>query len=111
MSHTKFNLQRFLDAQEGVYPVALKEIRNGGKRSHWIWYIFPQQKGLGYSYNSEFYGLDGEEEARAYLAHPILGARLREISCLVRSSWPSYGAGTDGFGGGRAETAYLDEAV
>lgn len=44
MSHTKFNLQRFLDAQEGVYPVALKEIRNGGKRSHWIWYIFPQQK-------------------------------------------------------------------
>ena len=53
MSHTNFNLQRFLDAQEGVYPVALKEIRNGGKRSHWIWYIFPQQKGLGYSYNSE----------------------------------------------------------
>ena len=52
MSHTKFNLQRFLDAQEGVYPVALKEIRNGGKRSHWIWYIFPQQKGLGYSYRS-----------------------------------------------------------
>ena len=52
MSHTKFNLQRFLDAQEDVYPVALKEIRNGGKRSHWIWYIFPQQKGLGYSYNS-----------------------------------------------------------
>ena len=80
MSHTKFNLQRFLDAQEGVYPVALKEIRNGGKRSHWIWYIFPQQKGLGYSYNSEFYGLDGEEEARAYLAHPVLGVRLREIS-------------------------------
>ena len=57
MSHTNLNLQRFLDAQEGVYPVALKEIRNGGKRSHWIWYIFPQQKGLGYSYNSEFYGL------------------------------------------------------
>lgn len=80
MSHTKFNLQRFLDAQEDVYPVALKEIRNGGKRSHWIWYIFPQQKGLGYSYNSEFYGLDGGEEARAYLEHPILGARLREIS-------------------------------
>lgn len=61
MSHTKFNLQRFLDAQEGVYPVALKEIRNGGKRSHWIWYIFPQQKGLGYSYNSEFYGLTGKK--------------------------------------------------
>ena len=106
MSHTNFNLQRFLDAQEGVYPVALKEIRNGGKRSHWIWYIFPQQKGLGYSYNSEFYGLDGEEEARAYLAHPA-----GNLPCLVRSSWPSHGTGTDGVGGGRAETAYLDEIV
>lgn len=61
MSHTKFNLQRFLDAQEGVYPVALKEIRNGGKRSHWIWYIFPQQKGLGYSYNSEFMDWTGKK--------------------------------------------------
>ena len=85
MSHTKFNLQRFLDAQEGVYPVALKEIRNGGKRSHWIWYIFPQQKGLGYSYNSEFYGLDGEEEARAYLAHPILGALRQGLHSRQRS--------------------------
>lgn len=80
MGHTNFNLQRFLDAQEDMYPVALKEIRNGGKRSHWIWYIFPQEKGLGYSYNSQFYGLDGEEEARAYLAHPVLGTRLREIT-------------------------------
>ena len=85
MSHTKFNLQRFLDAQEGVYPVALKEIRNGGKRSHWIWYIFPQQKGLGYSYNSEFYGLDGEEEARAYLAHPILGGSEVDVLKLHTS--------------------------
>ena len=50
------------------------------KRGHWIWYIFPQQKGLGHSYNSEYYGLDGIDEARAYLAHPVLGARLREIS-------------------------------
>lgn len=80
MGDTNYNLQRFLDAQEDMYPVALKEIRNGGKRSHWIWYIFPQEKGLGYSYNSQFYGLDGEEEARAYLAHPVLGARLREIT-------------------------------
>lgn len=80
MGHTNFNLQRFLDAQEDMYPVALKEIRKGGKRSHWIWYIFPQEKGLGYSYNSQFYGLDGEEEARAYLAHPVLGTRLREIT-------------------------------
>lgn len=80
MGDTNYNLQRFLDAQEDMYPVALKEIRKGGKQSHWIWYIFPQEKGLGYSYNSQFYGLDGEEEARAYLAHPVLGARLREIT-------------------------------
>lgn len=80
MGHTNFNLQRFLDAQEDIYPVALKEIRKGGKQSHWIWYIFPQEKGLGSSYNSQFYGLDGEEEARAYLAHPVLGTRLREIT-------------------------------
>ena len=80
MGDTNYNLQRFLDAQEDMYPVALKEIRNGGKRSHWIWYIFPQEKGLGCSYNSQFYGLDGEEEARAYLAHPVLGTRLREIT-------------------------------
>lgn len=80
MGHTNFNLQQFLDAQEDMYPVALKEIRKGGKQSHWIWYIFPQEKGLGYSYNSQFYGLDGEEEARAYLAHPVLGTRLREIT-------------------------------
>ena len=80
MGHTNFNLRRFLDAQEDIYPVALKEIRKGGKQSHWIWYIFPQEKGLGYSYNSQFYGLDGEEEARAYLAHLVLGTRLREIT-------------------------------
>lgn len=80
MGDTNYNLQRFLDAQEDMYPVALKEIRKGGKRSHWIWYIFPQEKGLGYSYNSQFYGLDSEEEARDYLAHPVLGARLREIT-------------------------------
>ena len=79
-SATTYDLQRFLRAQESAYPVALHEIQSGGKRSHWIWYIFPQQKGLGHSFNSEFYGLDGVEEARAYLAHPVLGARLREIT-------------------------------
>lgn len=80
MDKKVYNLQRFIDAQETDYEAALSEIRSGGKRSHWIWYIFPQQKGLGYSYNSEYYGLDGSGEARAYLAHPLLGARLREIS-------------------------------
>ena len=79
-SATTYDLQRFLCAQESAYPVALREIQSGGKQSHWIWYIFPQQKGLGHSFNSEFYGLDGVDEARAYLAHPVLGARLREIT-------------------------------
>lgn len=75
-----YNLQRFIDAQEYSYNIALEEIRSGGKRSHWIWYIFPQQKGLGHSCNSEYYGLDGVEEARAYINGPILGTRLREIT-------------------------------
>lgn len=77
---TQFNLQRFLDIQETQYPIALSEIQSGGKQSHWIWYIFPQDKHLGRSYNSIYYGLDGVEEARAYLEHPILNARLREIT-------------------------------
>lgn len=76
----KFNLQRFLDAQQGDYEHALAEVRNGRKYSHWIWYIFPQLKGLGMSYNSQYYGISGKEEAEAYLAHPVLGERLREIT-------------------------------
>ena len=75
-----YDLERFLTAQAANYADALDDIRIGRKRGHWIWYIFPQQKGLGHSYNSEYYGLDGIDEARAYLAHPILGTRLREIS-------------------------------
>ncbi|CDA82828.1 putative uncharacterized protein [Bacteroides sp. CAG:754] len=75
-----YNLQRFLDAQQGDYERALTEVRNGRKYSHWIWYIFPQLKGLGMSYNSQYYGISGKEEAEAYLAHPILGKRLREIT-------------------------------
>lgn len=81
----EYNLDRFLLAQEDAYKQALSEIISGEKRSHWIWYIFPQEKGLGRSYNSEYYGLDGIEEARVYLAHPILGARLREISTALLS--------------------------
>ena len=76
---SKYDLQRFLAAQERDYPEALEEIQNGRKTGHWIWYIFPQQKGLGHSYNSEYYGLDGLDEAKAYLRHPVLGQRLREI--------------------------------
>ena len=74
------DLERFVEAQELMYMMALDEVRNGRKRGHWIWYIFPQLKGLGESYNSSYYGIDGIEEARAYLAHPVLGARLREIT-------------------------------
>lgn len=79
-SAKEYDLERFLTAQAADYEDALDDMRSGRKRGHWIWYIFPQQKGLGHSYNSEYYGLDGIDEARAYLAHPILGTRLREIS-------------------------------
>ena len=74
-----FDLDRFVSAQEYDYPVALSEIKAGRKYSHWIWYIFPQLKGLGRSWNSDFYGLASVAEAKAYLDHPVLGARLREI--------------------------------
>lgn len=74
------NLQRFLDGQRLDYEAALEEMRAGEKRSHWIWYVFPQMKGLGHSPNAQFYGIVDLEEARAYLAHPVLGARLREIT-------------------------------
>lgn len=78
-----FDLERFVKAQEdvyGSYQKALEEIKSGRKCGHWIWYIFPQIKGLGHSYNSEYYGISGEDEAHAYLNHPVLGVRLREIT-------------------------------
>ena len=85
-----YNLERFLEAQETDYGRALSEIHDGQKRGHWIWYIFPQIKGLGHSYNSEFYGISGTEEAKAYLNHPVLGQRLREIaSALLNCGNPS----------------------
>ena len=74
------SLDRFIDAQERMYAVALEEIRNGEKRSHWMWYIFPQLRGLGMSSMAHTYGIAGLEEAKAYLAHPVLSARLIEIS-------------------------------
>lgn len=77
------NLQRFLSAQEHDYPIALREIQNGCKQSHWIWYIFPQIKGLGRSYQSEYYGIASRQEAEAYLAEPTLNARLREITLAL----------------------------
>ncbi len=76
-------LDRFLAAQNFMYPLALKEVRRGRKQTHWIWYIFPQLRGLGKSRNSYVYGIADAEEARAYLAHPILSARLREITAAL----------------------------
>jgi len=73
-------LGRFLSAQETAWPRALAEIRNGRKESHWMWYVFPQLRGLGRSNTAWYYGIEDLAEAMAYLAHPVLGDRLREIS-------------------------------
>ena len=73
-------LERFLKAQENTYETALREIKEGKKRSHWMWYIFPQIKGLGYSEMAQYYGINGREEAEEYIAHPVLFSRLLEIS-------------------------------
>lgn len=78
-----YNISRFKDAQERIYPIALRELQEGQKRSHWMWYVFPQLKGLGHSYNSKFYGISGPKEASEYLEDPILGQRLREISNVI----------------------------
>lgn len=80
------DLARFIEAQEspyGSYQQALQEIREGRKRNHWVWYIFPQLRGLGYSYNANFYGIADRDEAARYLQHPVLGTRLREITCAL----------------------------
>ena len=73
-----FDLHRFVAAQEGSYASALAEIRRGAKRSHWMWYVFPQIAGLGHSAMAQRYAIRSGDEARAYIAHPLLGARLRE---------------------------------
>jgi uncharacterized protein (DUF1810 family) len=81
-----FNLQRFVDAQSGgVYEQALAELRAGEKRSHWMWFIFPQLAELGRSPTAKYYGLSGKDEARAYLEHPVLGPRYREAVAAVRA--------------------------
>ena len=74
------DLDRFVAAQDGVYTQALAELRRGAKTSHWMWFVFPQVAGLGHSSTARHYALAGLEEARDYLAHPVLGPRLRE-SC------------------------------
>lgn len=78
-----FDLRRFVDAQAGVYATVLAELRNGAKRSHWIWFVFPQLRGLGRSPTAVRFGITSIDEARAYLSHPVLGPRLRECTRLV----------------------------
>ena len=81
----RFLLDRFVSAQDDVMPQVLAELRAGAKRSHWMWFIFPQMKGLGHSPQSLFYGIGSLEEATAYLQHPVLGPRLRECTRLVNA--------------------------
>ena len=83
------HLQRFVDAQAGAYSTVLAELRGGRKESHWIWFIFPQLAGLGRSVMSEAYAIRSLDEARAYLAHPILGPRLHECARLILASGAS----------------------
>ena len=88
------NLLRFVHAQDsgglydgtGTYAQALQEVKAGHKRGHWIWYVFPQMKGLGKSEISQFYGINGREEAKAYIEHPVLRERLVEICKAVLNS-------------------------
>ena len=88
------NLLRFVHAQDsgglydgtGTYAEALQEVKSGHKRGHWVWYVFPQMKGLGHSEISEYYGINGREEAKAYIEHPILRERLVEICEVILNS-------------------------
>src|SRR4051794_39629506 len=87
---TEFDLQRFVSAQDAVYASVLNELRHGRKRTHWMWFIFPQIAGLGHSAMAQQYAIASGDEAAAYLAHPVLGPRLRECAALVAAH-----AGTD----------------
>jgi uncharacterized protein (DUF1810 family) len=78
-----FNLDRFVEAQEPVYSNVIAELKAGRKTSHWMWFIFPQIAGLGHSAMAQKYAITSADEAAAYLAHPLLGQRLRECSALV----------------------------
>ena len=84
MADDPFDLQRFAQAQAPVFETVLAELGAGRKRSHWMWFVFPQLRGLGLSSMAEHYGIASLDEARAYLAHPVLGPRLRECCALVQ---------------------------
>jgi uncharacterized protein (DUF1810 family) len=80
-----YDLQRFIDAQRGIYARVQAELRAGRKESHWMWYFFPQISGLGHSATAQKYAVLNLDEAKAYLSHPVLGYRLRECTRLVMS--------------------------
>ena len=92
-----YDLQRFIDAQDGVYETALAELRAGSKQSHWMWFIFPQLRGLGLSPTAHLYGLVSLDEARAYLQHPLLGARLHQCAEAL-APWANRRSAEDIFG-------------
>jgi uncharacterized protein (DUF1810 family) len=99
-SDDPFDLNRFTGAQEEIYDRALAELRAGRKQTHWMWFVFPQIKGLGSSATSRRYAIGSLEEARQYLEHPMLGPRLRECSEAVlavegRSAWEIFGSPDD----------------
>ena len=83
MSTDPFHLARFVEAQESIYDDALRELRGARKKTHWMWFIFPQIIGLGQSSTAQFYSLKSADEARAYLEHPVLGSRLLECTATV----------------------------
>jgi uncharacterized protein (DUF1810 family) len=83
VSGVDFDLERFVTAQRGTYGPALAELRAGRKRGHWMWFVFPQIAGLGFSSTAEHYAISGRDEARAYLAHPVLGPRLVEAALAL----------------------------
>jgi uncharacterized protein (DUF1810 family) len=92
-----FNLNRFIEAQTGVLEQVRLELRAGSKRTHWMWYIFPQLRGLGHSLTAQFYAISCNAEADAYLRHPVLGPRLIECAALVnevegRSAYQIFGS-------------------
>ncbi len=82
----RFDLERFVKAQAPVFETVLGELRAGRKRTHWMWFIFPQLRGLGHSPTAQFYGISSVDEARAYLAHGVLGSRLDQCTRIVLTS-------------------------
>lgn len=83
MQDDPHRLSRFVDAQDPVYEIVLAELRAGRKRTHWMWFVFPQVAGLGSSWMAQEYAIHSREEAKAYLAHPVLGERLRECTEIM----------------------------